>query len=226
MLTQQENQQAQTAQRAFIEQCATYRQLLEANELPLSVCVPTLKTAIRNKLFAQLLTVDAGLKMRFEMLRTEEAQEKLVAETINLDGYEVVEQIEKQVAAIKTAFSRIMISAGSGLMMPEREMPLSTFASEFGLNLAAYLDKHTFNWKGNEHVLAYFQKLGKELEMAREMIHSSRDSSASIYQAFGKLADYFKSESHDGPIVPNEHMIYSNLERIKGGKFESKLARK
>ncbi|TGE24767.1 hypothetical protein E5K00_06050 [Hymenobacter aquaticus] len=213
MFTTKEITQAQNEARSFINQCEEFRALLVEHELPMSFDLEKLKGVLRAQLFAKLLAVDKGLKMRFEMLRTEEAQQKLVADTIDLSGYTIVDNLGRLIAQLQQGWSRLQLRRGRWFCQPERDgVSLNTLATAHNLDFNQWLQSREMDWRGKEHVLAYFEELGKTLAQVRALHRATRDSGASLAHTFGPaVANYFTEASNTGPVAPDEHWIMGEL---------------
>lgn len=221
MFTKKELSKAQYEARSFIQKCEAFRALLTEHELPLSVNHNELKGVIRSQLFAKLLAVDAGLKMRFEMLRTEEAQQQLIATTIDLDGYEIVGQLERSIKELQSLYGSLMLPRGSFFCQPEREgISLSYLATAHGLDLSTWIQSQLMDWTGKEHVLAYFTTLATQLSQLRNIVRATTDSSAGLAGIVSpRLLSFFTNASQSGPIEPDEHFIMGQFIPKLGGRL-------
>jgi hypothetical protein len=213
MFTQKELVQAQNEARPFMTKCDEYRALIAEHELPLSLDINTLTAALKSQQFTKLLAVDAGLKMRYEMLRTEEAQQQLINDTINLNGYDIVPNLERRITELQALYGRMMLYSCNSWIVPERNgMPLSMLASHHNLDLTNWLQSQLINWTGKEHVLAYFTTLAKQVSQVRAIVRATRDSGATLATVLGmRTTIFFTEASNAGPVEPNEHYITRDL---------------
>lgn len=211
MFTQKEAADAKKQERNFIERCEAYRVLLTEQELPLTLDLERLKTELRNQLFAKLLTVDAGLAMRWEMLRSEEAQRKLVLDTVDLTGYEIVPELSKHIQSITAYYSRICFWAESGYHDVARVLTLDRLVSGYDLDLAKWIDEQVFSWKEEEIALLDFfrHELAPQLEKARRIIRASKSSGATLRETLNYMSGFFTDSSQSGEIAPKEYTLYS-----------------
>ncbi|WP_151086816.1 hypothetical protein [Hymenobacter baengnokdamensis] len=207
-LTPEQNQ-AQLAQNAdLIAQCTAYKALLAANKLPLSVDMTELTTAYRQQLFDRLLTVDPGLKARYELLRTEEGRQKLLFDTINTDGHELLDQVRDALAKLTRLYSHVSFGMGHQL---HQHQPLATFAKRYTLDLNQALAAHTISWEGKEYVLAYFEGLLPELERVREIFRPLTNIGASMGEVFMALSNFYHEDRTRTPMRVDEHALHERL---------------
>jgi hypothetical protein len=209
MFTQKEIALALSQARPFCTKCAEFRALLTEHELPLSVDLDKLKDAIRAQLFARLLAVDKGLKMRFEMLRTEEAQHKLVTETIDLAGYTIIDEMSRRIQELQSFWGSVRFRWGAHWLSPEKDgVTLAFLASSYGLDPAAWINSQAYDWTGKAHVLEYFRTLGQQLTQQRAL-QRVKDASATLQGVTSAwLAGFFTQDSNQGEIEPEEHPIH------------------
>lgn len=208
MITQQENQALLAQNADLVTQCTAYKALLTANKLPLSVDLPTLSAAYGRQLFDQLLKVDAGLKARYDLLRTEEGQQKLVADTVNTDGHELLDQLRTAVATLTRLYSYVSFRTGHRL---QDTVSLAAFAKSYELNLSRALDAETIDWTGREHVRAYFEQLTPTLNQVRDLFRHLTVNGAGVGETFAALATLYHEDRTDAPVTVNEHRLFEHL---------------
>lgn len=208
MLTQSENAALRQKYAAFIAQCTAYTAFLTANKLPFSSDLAELTAAYRRQLFERLLVIDAGLSARYELLRTEEGKEKLISDTVNTDGHELVDQVSQILQALTAAYRHISFSMGHQL---EKEIPIARFARAYALDLGRVLDAKTMDWSGSEHVRVYFAQMAPELTRIRDIFRHVTRNDAGLAETFIALAAIYHEDSTAAPVTVNEHFLYARL---------------
>ncbi|QIX62283.1 hypothetical protein HER32_14290 [Hymenobacter sp. BT18] len=213
LFTKREVAAAKQTAHGFIKQCEEYRALLQEHELPLSMDINTLTGVLRAQQFAKLLAFDKGLKMRFEMLRTEEAQQKLIADTIDLTGYAIVDELPRRIEGLQRTYSGLMLTTGNRPAMLAREgYSLGQLLSQYGLDFNAWIEANAIDWTGKQHVLEFFRELAKPLTQLRTIYRKTRASDASLQHLVGpQIAGYFTDESNMGALEPHEHRLIQEL---------------
>jgi hypothetical protein len=217
MISTIEKTQILTANAGFIAQVKVYKDLLSANYFPLSVDPEYLKTVLRTQLFDRLCGVDKGLKMRFDMLKTNEAKLKLIAATIDLEGYDIVPQLESAVKELELAYNRIYIGGSTSL---HKVVTFAGFADAYELNLATVLETYTYDFTGREHVLRYFAELGAKLVELRDIFRATRSTSYTFVDA-ARTVSAFYTEAEGNTVVADQGgvmRIITDLE--KAGKLD------
>ena len=202
-LTATERAEALAANVPFIVLCDEYKALCAVNDLPLSVDVPTLVTHIQSALFDKLLSIDKGLKARYEMLRSDTAKLKMIADNVDLTGYDIVDTLRAAVAALTSAYRRVWV--GSALL--HKNVTFEQFADVAELDLPALLDGYVLDWTGKAHVLACFQSLAPALEKLRDMFRAGISTHYTLADTLGTLARCYTPESSAGALVANEHAV-------------------
>lgn len=205
MITSQENAATIAANEDFITRVAAYKALLTAEGLPLSIDVELLKTTLRTQLFQKLLSADKGLKMRWDMLKSQDARLKLIADTIDLAGYDIVDAITEAVKGLETAYNRIYVRGVAG--SAKNIAPFAQFADVYGLDLGALLDSRTFDWTGKEHVLEYFQELGGKLAQLRTIMRGAVSTSYGLVDVFHVLGRFYADGSNQGDVIAHEGAV-------------------
>ncbi len=218
MITQTENAATIAANADFIARVADYKALLTAEGLPVSIDVELLKTTLRTQLFQKLLSADKGLKMRWDMLKSQDARLKLIGDTIDLTGYEVVDTIAEAVKGLEMAYKKIYTDATGHVV---NHVPFAQFASVYGLDLAPLLDAYTFDWAGKEHVLEYFQALSQHLYQLRDVMRAAVATSYTLGDVLHVLPRFYTPQSSAGEIVAREGVVMTlakDLEQL--GKLD------
>lgn len=218
MITQTEKTATVAANADFTRLVTEYKALLTAQELPFSIDVDMLRTTVRTQLFQKLLGVDKGLKMRFDMLKSQEARIKLVTDTIDLTGYDAVDAIAEGVKGLETAYNRIFVSGF--FARASSVVPFAQFAEVYALDLAAMLDARTFDWAGKEHVLEYFQQLGNKLGQLRTIMQAGVGTHYTLADVLSVLRRFYTDQSSQGEVIAHEGAVmrlYTDLN--KAGKL-------
>ena len=215
MITQVENTEARRYFARFMTQCEAYKTLLTTAGLPVSVDLAQLQAAYRQQLFAGLLKADKGLQARYELLRTDEARQKLVADVINLDGHEAIDTAAAALRQLATTYQQLSIPGEPPL---HRNLPLSSFAEYHDLDFGQVLDSYTIDWAGNEHVKAYFDELAQLLTPWLTIVRKTMKSGATMADAALFLPDYFTVSiggSAGEPVQVNEKVLYHRMQAQK-----------
>lgn len=207
MITQEQNLIAKEQAAEFIQQCADYKALLESMGLPYSVDIEAHKRIIRLRIADELLKADAGLKMRWDILRTEAGRQKLrqeTAATVDLAGYEDVEQLQQRLQELRFAYNSVD-------MLPDQyRVSFDLLAGHYHLDLATVIDSRTMTWDGGkEKVLAYFEELAQHLHQAQKVMQSLGRNVYPIDSMFSALTSYYKYSTGKGPMKPDEEKIYA-----------------
>ncbi len=222
MLTPEENARHRAYFAAFMGQCAAYKTLLAEAGLPLSVSVDELTAAYRQQLFDGLLKADKGLQARYDLLRTDEGRQKLIADTINLDGYDVIDEATARLRQLATTWAQLE-RGGLGVDVPG--IPLESFARYYELDLGKLLDDHTLSWEGYEHVLAHFEALAQALTPWARIVRTTIQSGAGMQHVGMALADYFTLNGPglaSDPVQVNVKVLHA---RMKTQKLDFHLPR-
>lgn len=218
MISKAENTATIAANAALIQKVVDYKALLTAQELPFSIDMAVLTTTIRTQLFQKLLSVDKGLKMRWDMLKTDEARLKLITDTIDLNGYEIVEQLDSAVKGLESAYNRIYMPS---LGMLYKFMPFAQLAETYELDLQAMLDKRTYDWTGREHALAYFNELAPKLTELRDIFRAGVSTSFTLHDTVSVLSRYYTQDSVEGTVEASEGAVMRLVNDLaKAGKSE------
>jgi hypothetical protein len=222
MITQVENTEARRYFAGFITQCTTYKSLLTTAGLPVSVDMDVLTGAYRQQLFDGLLKVDKGLKARYELLRTDDARAKLIADTINLDGHDVIDDAAAALQQLARTYQQVQIP-GEGPL--HRDMPLESFARYHNLDFGQLLDAHTLSWAGNEHVKAYFDNLATALTPWLAIVRKTMKSGATVEDAGQLLGQYFTASI--GGLASEQVMVQEKVlyHRMKSQKLDQHIFR-
>ncbi len=201
----------------FLAQIKAYKDLLSANYFPVSIDVEYLKTVLRTQLFDRLCGVDKGLKMRFDMFKTNEAKLKLIAATIDLQGYDIVPEVEEAVKGLELAYNRIYIGGSTKL---STVVTFAGFADAYELDLAAVLEAYTYDFTGREHALAYFQNLGTKLHELRDIMRFGRSTHYTLHDAAMVLSNFYTPGSQEGTICPHQGAVMRLITDLeKAGKL-------
>jgi hypothetical protein len=217
MITAKQNAAAIAGNPEFIRLVTEFKALVAAQGLPLSLDMSMLETAYKTQLFHKLLGVDKGLKMRFEMLKSDEARLKLVADTIDLTGYDVIDTIAEAVKRLETLYKNIWAGSYGSL---SSWMSFQQFFDVYGLDLAAALDAYTFDWTGKEFALEYFAQLGQQLEHVRNILRVTMSSHYDLHNACNVLSRFFDGAG-DAEIVPEEGAVMRLVKDLtKAGKLD------
>ncbi|MFD2720602.1 hypothetical protein ACFST9_17915 [Hymenobacter monticola] len=214
MITQAENAATIAANAHFTTLAADYKALLAANDFPLTIDVELIKTTLRTQLFQKLLGADKGLKMRFDMLKSNEARLKLIGDTIDLTGYDIIDDIASAVKELERAYNGVY-SRGAGFI--KNVVSFTTFADVCELDLGLLLDSKTYDFTGREHVLEYFRELGQHLQQLREILRVAVSSSYTLGDSLHVLGRFYTGESGEGDLTPDQGAVMrlvTDLEKV------------
>ncbi|WP_151088042.1 hypothetical protein [Hymenobacter baengnokdamensis] len=209
MLTPTESAALRQEHADFMQRCTSYKALLTNSGLPFSVDLPTLTTAYGQQLFEQLLTLDKGLKARYDLLRTDEGKQKLLAATIDTAGHEVMDQVSAALTALTQAYQGI--SLGMSLGWLHNKYSLAQFAQYYELDLARVLEALTIDWTGKEYVLAYFTQIGDELTRLRDLFRPLVGTSAPLGVVFEVLASCYHVQPTNEPLTVDERHLHQRI---------------
>jgi len=100
--------------------------------------IKAIKKEYKVILFNRLLEVDPGLKLKHEMLRTAEAKQKLLEETINLDGYTELNEAEMLIMFYKREYGNAY-GVGPDLPLVAHGITEDLFLTQYGGDIEAAL---------------------------------------------------------------------------------------
>jgi hypothetical protein len=211
MITEQQNQAFKAQHQEFMQQCVAYKALLASLDFPYSVDTAALRKRMQKRIAEELIQADPSLKLRWEILRTEEGRRQLLNETaasIDLAGYEDIAQVESALASLKMFYNEV------GRLPDQARCSFEDLAGQYQLDLGAFVDRRTMTWAGKEHVLAYFTDLAQQLHQARKVLASVgkpvyststlMDSLTSFYQ----LGPYHTTNLEDELLRVDEEKVY------------------
>lgn len=161
MISSTENKQYRHRAAPFMVAVDTYKALLAAHNLTFSVDAAAVLTQYRTQLFAPLLAADKGLKMRWELLKTDAARVALVNATIDLTGYELADAVAAQLAALRETYRRQAHNWGVSMYSWEG------FALQYQLDVPAVLDSMTVDLSDKQDIVAFLARYRTLLEEAR-----------------------------------------------------------
>lgn len=213
MITQKTKEEAMIKNASFIKQVEDYKQLLADNKLPLLVDINEIRVGIKAQLFQKLIAVDKGLKMRLDMLMSEEAKLALINSSIDLTGYPIIDTFKAALVSIEAAYNKVFVS-DYDLGLVHRNIPLAKFANLYSLNLEDILNKYLIDWKGKEDTLAKFESTKKVFAELMDIYKKTTVSpDFNIQDMFEDLKRIFE-QNEVGSIEVNEKAIYYLAESI------------
>jgi len=212
MITQLEKDTILTQYAGFIQQTIDFKALVATNGLPVTSHLPTLETAFKSQIFQKLLAVDKGLKMRFELLKTDEARVKLIDAHVDIDGYEDVATMRNVLLVLEQQYNRISLGVMHGRLF--NLVPFDVFTDHYKMDLEALVSGFVFDWTGKEDVLEYVQGLAPALEQLRTVFRAVHSTSVTLADTLRTVAMYFTDESNTGPIEVKESAVMTNLVRL------------
>lgn len=128
-----------------------------------STDIKGIRKEYKKLLFGRLLEVDPGLKARHDMLRTEEARQKLLEETISLDGYTELQEAERLIRFYTSEYNNAF-GDSSDRPLEALFITADAFMTQHGCCLKHALAEHVIDLTDNET----YQKL----QQARDIINS------------------------------------------------------
>lgn len=203
MITQTQKQVAVTTSAKIIQSISDFKALVAKNGLPISDNMQTLETALRSQLFQKLLAVDKGLKLRWDMLKTDDSRIKLITDTINLDGYNEVKELHEALETIKTQYKQIW----TGENWLHCAIPFALFVDKWEMNLDKVLSSLVFDWTGKEDVLEYVQNLAPTLTKLREVFRALTNDTYSLQETLTFLSVLYTPESSRETIEAKESAV-------------------
>ena len=211
MITQEQNRIAKANSAEFMQLCADYKALLASMNLPYSIDIEAHKKVIRLRIADELMKADAGLKMRWDILRTEAGRQKLrqeTAATVDLAGYEDVEQLQQTLNELKFAYNSV------GMLPDQYRLSFDQLAGHYQLDLASVIDSRTMTWDGGkEKVLAYFKDLAQQIHQAQKLMKSLGRQTYPLDTMFNSLTSFYKFSISGGVLEPDEEKIYTYVLR-------------
>lgn len=149
----------QLSARRLVEHLTTYG-------LTPSTDIKAIKKEYKTKLFNQLLEADAGLRLKRDMLRTEEARQKLLEETIDLDGYTELVEAEQLISRYLQDYSSLYDSASMGNPLRDHGITAEAFLNSHEYSIQSALAAHVIDLAGNEN----YQKLEKARDAINDLV--------------------------------------------------------
>jgi hypothetical protein len=200
----------------LIQRCDQYRALCIANQLPQTLDISLLAVSLQAQIFDKLLAVDKGLKARYDVLRSDTARLQLIATTVNLDGYDVVDELTEMGNTIRTLYDEIFL----GTAKLNTSVSIENFDAVRGLDLAKLLQSYVIDWTGKEDVLTYFKSVPALLAQitavaqAADACEHGRTCSESTFYALKAVLWCFDQVGNT--LIVNEHKAWrvaSTLQR-------------
>lgn len=211
-LTQLEYDNAIRQHADFIKQCDEYKSILASNGLPISVNIPLLKTTLKTILFDRLLSVDKGLRMRYDMVRSDSGKLALINSTIDLDGYDIIPELETRIKALLRSYNQIYLQFSLSQCLP-----FDTFATHHNLDLQKILFSYIIDWSKTEPILELFADLIPVLTKLRSLFQNTYSTHYTLELTLHRLSNFYSETNHEQPINVSEHdclFVVQKLESI------------
>ncbi|MFB9863434.1 hypothetical protein [Rufibacter immobilis] len=135
---------------------------LKSKGLTPTVDVQAIKQELKNNLFERLLSVDAGLRMRHEMAKTDDAKRSLLETTVNLDGYTEIQEAANLIQKYEQDYGNAY-GTGADLPLKAHAISAEAFISVYGGSVEAALGDKIIDL--SEH------KLYKKMQQAEALIN-------------------------------------------------------
>ncbi|MBD2716181.1 hypothetical protein KBK19_14155 [Microvirga sp. STR05] len=204
----------------FNNLCIAYKKLLSDNGFPLTIDISRLTLIYKTALFEKLLSVDKGLKMKFDLLRTDASKIKMISDEIDLDGYDIIDELTDKINELQNLYSRLTIGNRWGNTL-ERYISLQVLVDSHDLNLNPVVESWLIDWKGKERVKEYFENLFTEVDKIRTVFSAFQGGICSTAGALNILAK-FGYATGDGITEIDEHAILELVTSMqKYGKFDT-----
>lgn len=201
----------------FNNLCIAYKKLLNDNGFPLTIDISRLTLIYKTNLFNKLLSIDKGLKMKYDLLRTDASKIKMISDEIDLDGYDIIDELTEKINELQTLYSRLTIGNRWGSTL-ERYIPLQVLIDSHDLNLNPIVKSWLIDWKGKEHVKEYFENLFTEVDKIRAVFGEFSNSTWSVEATLTTLAKF--GYATDDVTEIQEHAIMELIASMqKHGKF-------
>ena len=227
MITKQRYDELLPRYAEFTAAAEAYKQLLQAHDLPFSIDFPTLRFVYKTQLFTKLVGVDKGLKMRYDMLKSGEAKATLVDATIDLTGYDLVDELINGLQLLNQTLNAANMSIRNtdNIAKPTlADMVGADTAKMVGgeLNAANYLSRFVIDWTADRStVLDMIHQYAELLTSLETMLRGTGIKSDSVTDAHRRLADLVNL--NDGTATVNELAVYNMLEAAKFRKQSADL---
>lgn len=202
MITELQYKEMLPRYNAYKQAVTNHKELLATNGLTMSVDLATLLFEYKGNLFAKVVAVDKGLKMRYELLKTDNAIRGLVNSTIDLAGYDIVNELTNSLAKL----NETLTAANHVLAGKEIEKPTVSKLLEYDLSIDAYLQKFVIVWSDPEQSKVYdlVKEYAAMLTKANNMI-----------KGLGSNFDVKELVNMDnGNATANELKVYSMLVNV------------
>ncbi|MBC6605620.1 hypothetical protein H8B13_02185 [Hymenobacter sp. BT188] len=224
MITQKRYDELLPRYAEFAAAAAAYATLLDANALPLSLDTTTLHFAYKTQLFTKLVTANKGLKMQYDMLRTDEAKQALINQTIDLTGYEIITEIAHALQEMQETLTVANGAIGNGDTLEKPTLPT---LFRHGLKVAEYLNGYVIDWTSADRaeVLNQVNQYAETLAGMQATLHrfgGASESVAELHRTLNKLVTL-----HNGTGTGNELAVYNLLaDADHRAKMNAMLAQK
>ena len=154
--------------------------------IPVAFCASDLRFALKFNLFAKLLTVDKGLKMRYDLLQAEAAKRNLIEATIDLTGYTIVADLDNALQAMQ----RTLEVGNRELFRDAVTVPTLSMLLPYDLDIARYLQSQVLDWatKGRDEKYALLQRFALLLEDVEMLFISTGNTHRGMSQLWEDLA--------------------------------------
>jgi hypothetical protein len=206
----------------FTAAVAAYGALLTAHELPFSIDANGLLFAYKTQLFTKLVAVNKGLKMQYDMLKSDEVKQALINNTIDLSGYEVVNDIA---TGLQELHDTLTVANHALRGADKIEKPTLADLVGFELSIAAYLKAHVIEWTADRaavlHQVTEYANMVTSLE---SMLRGYGTKADAVGEFHRRLADLVSLTN--GVATVNElavfNMIVGAAHRAKAAELKAR----
>ncbi|WP_139362381.1 hypothetical protein [Hymenobacter sp. CRA2] len=214
MITQKHYDNIISNHSEFIENCESFKNLLQSNKLTLSTDIKSLEFELRVSQFMELMNVSESTKFKYSVAKTDEAKKQLVYDNTCLDGNELMMDIESCLINLEHKCRRFASAIDS-----LNTLSLNLLLKNYNLSPVEYLDSILIDWSkqyGKEYKAAqsYAEAYNTFLTVLRGLDEWFDDNRiVSLFnRKFGKLST--KCDNIEVDEVRLYNMIYGNKMRI------------
>ncbi|RFP65587.1 hypothetical protein D0N36_07775 [Hymenobacter lapidiphilus] len=168
-------------------------------------------------MFLKLVAVHSGLKMQYDMLKTDLSKQELINSTINLAGYSIVTDLTNALNDLHTSLNACNISLRSDNV----KMPTLSELVSYQLSVTEYLKSFVIDWSdtNNSKVLDMVKQYATVVTDAVTMLKGLGFDIKSLAEFNRKIE--MTIDLNDGKAVANELQVLGLLKSAEFNKVQT-----
>ncbi|WP_147320793.1 hypothetical protein [Hymenobacter lapidiphilus] len=185
--------------------------------MKLSVDINDLLFQAKTTMFLKLVAVHSGLKMQYDMLKTDLSKQELINSTINLAGYSIVTDLTNALNDLHTSLNACNISLRSDNV----KMPTLSELVSYQLSVTEYLKSFVIDWSdtNNSKVLDMVKQYATVVTDAVTMLKGLGFDIKSLAEFNRKIE--MTIDLNDGKAVANELQVLGLLKSAEFNKVQT-----